>query len=309
MHQNLRVKLFSDLLNSVLVKHTESRTNFAASLQDTLTLGSLVSPPRREIGCTEMDSSDEGTASALPGGLTEMDFCRFTAPSITKLDDQIQELILEELDSVAVLISDFLNCPALDLDNARGPPPSPSDSSWNIHHDVQRRLRHISASESAESSTHDRIKDLVEAIHEIHPRLEQQLTYALERFPRDLTGRSAAKDDVLTMTIEASLVKISLVRAKALKAVYDYHSPKNSQLHMRRALSAAHAKLREGEREMEEEERKLDRELAEYRALLDMVDGGGSAGFKQIVADCARVENETEECRKDLRRLGWTGET
>lgn len=108
------------------------------------------------------------------------------------------------------------------------------------------------------------------------------------------------------MTIEASLVKVSLVRAQALNAVYNYRSPKNPDLHMKRALPAAYAKLKEDERQMEEEERKLDRELSEYQTLLDMVDGGGSGGFRQVVADCARVEKETQECRRDLRRLGWT---
>ncbi|KAJ7449638.1 hypothetical protein FB451DRAFT_751180 [Mycena latifolia] len=109
------------------------------------------------------------------------------------------------------------------------------------------------------------------------------------------------------MTIEALLVKVSLIRAQALNTVYDYRSPKKPELQMTAALAAAYAKLKEDEREMEEEERRLDRELAEYQTLLDMVDGGGSGGFRQIVADCARVEKETEECRKDLRRLGWTG--
>jgi hypothetical protein len=110
------------------------------------------------------------------------------------------------------------------------------------------------------------------------------------------------------MTIEASLVKVSLVRAQVLELVYNYSSPKNPELHMRRALSAAHAKLKEDERELEEEEHKLDRELAEYQTLLDVVDGGGSGGFRQIVSDTARVEKEIEECRRDLRRLGWTSD-
>ena len=41
--------------------------------------------------------------------------------------------------------------------------------------------------------------------------------------------------------------------------------------------------------------------------MLDLV-GGRDAGFAQVVKDMARVKRETEECRKDLRRLGWTGD-
>ncbi|KAJ7733205.1 hypothetical protein DFH07DRAFT_754942, partial [Mycena maculata] len=141
-----------------------------------------------------------------------------------------------------------------------------------------------------------------------HPRLHQRLVHTLKRFPQDLASRNVANNDLLAMTIEASLVKVSLIRAQALNAVYSYQSPKHPALHMKRALSAAYAKLAQDEREMEEEERKLDRELAEYQTLLDMVDGGVSSGFRQVVADCACVEKETEECRRDLRRLGWTGE-
>ncbi|KAF8216414.1 hypothetical protein K438DRAFT_389728 [Mycena galopus ATCC 62051] len=156
---------------------------------------------------------------------------------------------------------------------------------------------------------YDRIQLLLQTIQQIHPRLQRRLTHALENFPPEIESRRAASDDLLAMTIETSLVKVSLIRAQVLELVYNYSSPKNSELSMRRALSAAYGKLKEDERELEDEELALDRELAEYQALLDMVDGGGSGGFKQIVADTARVEKETEECRRDLRRLGWTGDS
>ncbi|KAJ7334049.1 hypothetical protein DFH08DRAFT_916231 [Mycena albidolilacea] len=129
------------------------------------------------------------------------------------------------------------------------------------------------------------------------------------RFSPEIESRRSASNDLLAMTIETSLVKVSLIRAQVLDVVYNYSSPTNPELNMRRSLSALYTKLKADERELEEEELKLDHELAEYQTLLDMVDGGGSGGFKQIVADTARVEKETEECKRDLRRLGWTGET
>ena len=51
----------------------------------------------------------------------------------------------------------------------------------------------------------------------------------------------------------------------------------------------------------------MDKQLAEYEAVLNMF-GGKGGGFKQVVDDMARVKREVDECRKDLRRLGWTGD-
>lgn len=81
---------------------------------------------------------------------------------------------------------------------------------------------------------------------------------------------------------------------------------------MKDALSAAYGKLKRQEQRMEEEERELDRQLEEYGRLLQLVDGGrarsANGGFAQVVEDWSRVTKETEECRKDLRRLGWSGD-
>lgn len=76
---------------------------------------------------------------------------------------------------------------------------------------------------------------------------------------------------------------------------------------MARALAAAQEKLRAKQRAQEDEERALDAQLAAYEGALGLV-GGREGGFAQLVEDMARVRRETEECRKDLRRLGWTGD-
>ncbi|KAJ7224340.1 hypothetical protein GGX14DRAFT_649756 [Mycena pura] len=166
----------------------------------------------------------------------------------------------------------------------------------------------IQTTEAAVESAQDRIQLLLREIGQIHPRLQERLSHALNKFPLDISRKRAANDDLLAMTIEASLVKVSFMRAQALGMLYDHRSSQNPELTMRGALKGAYAKLQAEEREMEEEECKLDRELTEYQTLLDMVDGGGRGGFRQIVADFARVEKELEECKKDLRRLGWTRE-
>jgi hypothetical protein len=75
---------------------------------------------------------------------------------------------------------------------------------------------------------------------------------------------------------------------------------------MSRALTQAHAKLDQSECSLLEEEGWLDRRLDEYHKLLQLVDPSGG-GFAQVVEDWTQVQQETEECQKDLRRLGWTG--
>ncbi|KAJ7043534.1 hypothetical protein C8F04DRAFT_722039 [Mycena alexandri] len=286
MKQALRSRLLTDILQSLISSRSDPQS--IAAIEHALTLGLL--------GCG--GTSGIGTSSlALIGGLTEEDIRRFSQ-SCTPM----QNLISEEMNAILRLIANYWDSSSSDSHGTMG------TSSRDLLHDIQTRLEKIEALEADGDAASERIMRLLQRIHEIHPRLQQRLTYALERFPTEMESRSAASDDLLAMAIEASLVKVSLVRAQALDSVYNYHSQKNPELHMRRALSAAHMKLKEDEREMEEEERKLDRELAQYQTLLDMVDGGGSGGFRQIVADTARVGKETEECKRDLRRLGWTGE-
>ncbi|KAJ7504467.1 hypothetical protein B0H11DRAFT_1852870 [Mycena galericulata] len=287
--QNLRTKVFNEIFNSISIAHSSQSREDITSLRHALTLGDIVAPGGKSSG-TEHDNVP------LPGGLTELDLRRFASLSEPKIDIPIEDLISDHLESTIVSISDFYNG-------------SKSGSSTrDLGHEIEQRLGEITASAAEEHHLHDRIQRLIQEINETHPRLHQRLAYALEKLPPDIASRHSAQSDLLAMTIEASLVKVSLIRAKALQTVYNYQSPKNPELHMRGALSAACAKLKEEEGEMEEEERKLDRELAEYQTLLDMVDGGGSGGFRQVVADCARVKKETEECKRDLRRLGWTGE-
>lgn len=76
---------------------------------------------------------------------------------------------------------------------------------------------------------------------------------------------------------------------------------------MAKALAAASKKIKSDERRLVEEEQALDRELDEYARLLQLVDGP-EGGFSQVVEDWTRVQKESAECRRDLRRLGWTGD-
>jgi hypothetical protein len=135
----------------------------------------------------------------------------------------------------------------------------------------------------------------------------------ISRYPTAINKKRSAINDLLAATIEISLIKLSLVRARAHRTLYGYksagggNSRSKTRTSMIDALSAAYAKLKTDERKMEEEERELDRQLGEYETMLNMIDGGGG-GFAQVVEDWTRVQREKEECRRDLRRLGWTGD-
>ena len=102
-------------------------------------------------------------------------------------------------------------------------------------------------------------------------------------------------------------MKLSLIRTRTHLALYGHTSPNRPQATMGRALAAAVEKLRTKERAQVEEEDELDAQLIAYESMLGLV-GGREGGFAQVVEDMARVKRETDECKKDLRRLGWTGD-
>ena len=140
-----------------------------------------------------------------------------------------------------------------------------------------------------------------------HPALEEKLADMLTTIPPQLHATCSAQADVIAATIEAALLKLSLVRARAHQALYAHALPSNPDATVARAVTAAHDKLRERRRAQDVKMQKLDRQIEEYESMLRLVDGRDGS-FAQVVKDMARVKRETEECRKDLRRLGWTGD-
>jgi hypothetical protein len=75
---------------------------------------------------------------------------------------------------------------------------------------------------------------------------------------------------------------------------------------MAESLSRASTALIEDRLRMEKENARLVAKLAEYDQMLALV--GDDGGYNQLVEDWCRVLREKEECRKDLRRFGWTGD-
>ena len=74
---------------------------------------------------------------------------------------------------------------------------------------------------------------------------------------------------------------------------------------MPEAISAVHEKIGQEERALDAEEADLDLRLEEYQRLMSLVDGLRGE-FAQVLGDWKTVRRETDECKRDLRRLGWT---
>jgi hypothetical protein len=120
-------------------------------------------------------------------------------------------------------------------------------------------------------------------------------------------GKLAASSELLATTIETTLLKLSIMRASAYNSLYGHISQINPSASMTQALAAAHGHLESEEEELKKREQTIDQQLEDYRRLLQLVEGP-TGGFAQIVEDWSQVQRETEECRRDLRRLGWTGD-
>lgn len=115
-----------------------------------------------------------------------------------------------------------------------------------------------------------------------------------------------ASIDLLAATIEASLVKLSLTKAHSERVLYNHCSKQNDGRTVAQAIGAAYGALKIEERDMKAESQKLDHQLQEYEILLQIVDGSHGS-YQQIINDWAKVKRETDECMKDLCRLGWSG--
>ncbi|KZP11502.1 hypothetical protein FIBSPDRAFT_871303 [Athelia psychrophila] len=151
----------------------------------------------------------------------------------------------------------------------------------------------------------ERLESLVHDTNDTCAALRASLTDAITVCPPLLRANQVAGNDLTSITIEICLIKLSLIRAKAHASLYGVKSPINSAAAMPQALSTAQSRMKEDERRLVTEDRALDKELSEYTRLLELVDGP-DGGFAQVVEDWMTIHKETEECRRDLRRLGWT---
>ena len=127
-------------------------------------------------------------------------------------------------------------------------------------------------------------------------------------FPVFKASRNASID-LLSTTFEATLQRLNSIREGARQAFYNHQVEGNvtKTETVSQAISIAYQALAEEEAALKTETQDLDRQIQEYESLLRLVDGS-SGGYQQIVNDWVKIKRETDECLKDLRRLGWTGD-
>ncbi|KAG9223970.1 hypothetical protein CCMSSC00406_0004414 [Pleurotus cornucopiae] len=209
-------------------------------------------------------------------------------------------------DVVQATISDI--CQFLD------PTPSQSDEESGLIERLRYLREDIDNTDQEVESVRASIVDLSKDINEIHPRLQSKLIDAVETLAPMMNKERTALADLQASTIELSLMKLAYLRARASHALYgvtvDTRGTTTSTVHktMAEALRAAYGRLEAEAGRMEREEKELDRQVAEYEQALALVDSAGSGGFSQVVEDWARLKRDTEECQRDLRRFGWTGD-
>ncbi|CAL1714747.1 unnamed protein product [Somion occarium] len=243
--------------------------------------------------------TDAELAQGLPGGLDEDDLSRFAFAS-PKLSSSSREHLVMELQKTLTDILDLWNPTEADDEKI--------ERALDLPNVIRTRKQEISSLGDDLRRHHIRVSTLISEINEIHPRLEGELMHALETLPPLLETERSARYDVLAVTIETCLLKLSLMRSRMHSTLYGYKSTKNPEATMSKALNAVHKRLKQKQKEQNNEERELDRQINEYQSLLHLVDGRDGGGFAQVVEDMARVRKDTEECRRDLRRLGWTGD-
>ncbi|KIK60449.1 hypothetical protein GYMLUDRAFT_43760 [Collybiopsis luxurians FD-317 M1] len=239
---------------------------------------------------TEISLDDQELARSL----TQL---RVTSDSSSLVDKLISESVearlLQEIESRLSFISEYL---------------SQHDSDANVLERIHQELENILDLESQVSSIWSTPKDHITRINELHTRLQAELMDAMSTVPPILNEKRKADGALTAASIEASLVKLSLFRAQAHHKLYGFASDTQPDATMAHALSIAYDKLKDEADHLKEEEQALDDQIEAYARLIRLADGGNSGRFAQIVEDYVQVEKETEECKRDLRRLGWIGD-
>ncbi|KAJ3798367.1 hypothetical protein GGU11DRAFT_591047 [Lentinula aff. detonsa] len=206
-------------------------------------------------------------------------------------DPALETQLLQEIESRLSSISAFLG----------------DGTETNLSERLHEALEEIASLESELSSSWSSAIDLITRINQLHTNLQTELLDAISTIPPSLHNKHKAHNALTAAIIEASLVKLSLMKAQLHQQIYGFSSDTQPEATMTNALSIAYDKLKDEAEDLLEAERDLDGRIDEYERLMQLVEGDSREGFGQIVEDYIRVEKETEECRRDLRRLGWTG--
>ncbi|THH14636.1 hypothetical protein EW146_g5728 [Bondarzewia mesenterica] len=247
----------------------------------------------------------EATNSITPlvGGLTADDLALHRSIP-AGISAQLERLLLVNVDETLTSVSDFFSSEDSGAE---------TNTLERLPDNIQIALAALDGENIDLQRRRSRVERLVMDIDEIHPHLQASLADALQSLPSISEDQLTARTSLLSTTLETTLLKLSLLRARFRNSIYNASSTSRTAAigpSLAIALKNAFTKQSEEESSLIDEEARLDGILKEYEGLLGMVDrsakGRGKGAFGQIVDDWVRVKSETEECRRDLRRLGWT---
>ncbi|KAG2011714.1 hypothetical protein CC2G_011802 [Coprinopsis cinerea AmutBmut pab1-1] len=179
----------------------------------------------------------------------------------------------------------------------------------NLPREIEQIRSRIESGRKVVQQQIQTVTDLVETVKKEGENLVENLELALQTLPPLLDRARTALNELAATTIETSLIKLSLLRTETESKLYGHSGSSTSgRTSMAKAVAAAYVRMRTQERELIKEDKSLGDQLKEYQDLIQLVDGGRQGGFQQVVDDWVRVKRESEECRRDLRRLGWAGD-
>ncbi|KAI1796625.1 hypothetical protein LXA43DRAFT_969702 [Ganoderma leucocontextum] len=288
------------------------RTRIQDSLSQPDDSGSGVVPARRQCIRTKLlhdhlQSAVRNTPSTkdarTPGGLSSDDLTKLSPVPPPVLSPRLCRQLENDLRRTLLSVADYWSVgedPDLEEDER-------IRAAAQLPARIRERQDALARDKATLQECRAQVLRLLEIINQVHPALEEKLIDALTTIPPQLHAAHSAQADVIAATIETALLKLSLVRARAHRALYGYALSSNPGATVARAVTAAHDKLKERRRAQDAEMQMLGSQIEEYESMLSLVDGRDGS-FAQVVKDMARVKRETEECRKDLRRLGWTGD-
>ncbi|KIM44504.1 hypothetical protein M413DRAFT_442475 [Hebeloma cylindrosporum] len=275
-----------------------------------LTLGAILNEPNSEAknvmtNNNENELSALGASEANPsppkqlGVFREEELLTFGTPARHHLNASSRQRLLEDIQSTLRSMAEFL---CGDKEGIKD-----ENISSIIPEALQVYKDELSTARGAIVTGSNRIVALILEISKMRESLEYELKQAISITLPTLETTRTASIDLLAATVEASLVKLSLIKARSERSLYNQQFNGKDDNTMAHAIVAAHGALKRDEQEMKAEANSLDRQLQEYESLLKLVDGG-SGGYQQIINDWTKVKQGTDECLKDLRRLGWTGD-
>ncbi|KAF9054411.1 hypothetical protein BJ165DRAFT_1607121 [Panaeolus papilionaceus] len=235
--------------------------------------------------------------------LTHDELISLGLPQQRHLSSSLQKQLLNEVQSTIIGIESFL----LAEDVPEVPPGLNLIPSLHGYREALSSLK-----DEIEAKTGS-IKCLLPDVDKLRQSLHAEIERLLDTTPSSIACHSA-QGEFWSTTIESALIKLSLLQAQTERQLYNHTIRGQGAFSdvpfatVSQALEAAHKSLRGQEHDMVTEARALDEQLQAYTALLELVDGGKKGAYKQIVDDWTKIKQDTDECLRDLRRLGWTGE-